>query len=105
MENLKYSKFNRIFMAGTDKGDLSKELDNLLISTKLLYQGYILDIDSMDKQDIQYDYEEHKHTYENILRPFLMKKDILMNQDLCDKANSISKIYEEFLDILASKIS
>ena len=104
MEHLKYSKFNRIFLAGTDKGDLAKELDNLLISVKLLYKGYIIDIDNMDKDDIQYDYKEHKHTYENVLRPFLMKKDILKDKALCEKANSISKIYEEFLGMLEKRL-
>lgn len=92
-------------MAGKDKGDLSKELDHILISVKLLYEGYLLDIDTMDKQDIKYDYEEHKHTYEKILRPFLMKKDILMDKKLCEKANNISKIYEEFLSTLEQRIS
>jgi len=43
MENLNYSKFNRIFLAGKDKGDLSKELEHLLISVKVLYKSYMID--------------------------------------------------------------
>jgi len=104
MENLNYSKFNRIFLAGKDKGDLSKELEHLLISVKVLYKSYMIDIEDMDKEDIKYDYLEHKNNYENTIRPFLMKKDILMDKNLCEKAEQISKTYEEFLDTLAKKM-
>ncbi len=104
MENLKYSKFNRIFLAGKDKGNLEKELEHILISVKILYKGYMMDIDNMDKEDIKYDYEEHKHTYENIIRPFLSKKEVLADKILCEKANSISTLYEEFLDTLSRKL-
>ena len=104
MENLNYSSFNRMFFAGTDKGDLSKELEHLLISVKILYKSYIIDIDAMEKEELKYDYLEHKSNYENSIRPFLIKKDILMDKNLCEKAEQISKIYEEFLDMLASKI-
>ncbi len=104
MENLKYSKFNRMFLAGKDKGNLDQELEHLLISVKVLYKGYMVDIDNMDKEDLQYDYLEHKNHYENVLRPFLMKKDILMDKKLCEKANEISKLYEEFLDTLAKRL-
>ncbi|MGC8588142.1 MAG: hypothetical protein ACP5LI_03865, partial [Hydrogenobaculum sp.] len=104
MENLNYSKFNRMFLAGKDKGDLSKELEHLLISVRVLYKSYMIDIENMDKEDIKYDYLEHKNNYENTIRPFLMKKDILMDKNLCEKAEQISKTYEEFLDTLAKKI-
>lgn len=104
MENLNYSKFNRMFLAGKDKGDLSKELEHLLISVRVLYKSYMIDIENMDKEDIKYDYLEHKNNYENTIRPFLMKKDILMDKNLCEKADQISKTYEEFLDTLAKKI-
>ncbi|WP_459893066.1 hypothetical protein [Hydrogenobaculum acidophilum] len=105
MEHLNYSKFNRIFLAGKDKGNLEKELENILISVKVLYKGYMVDIDSMDKDDIMYDYEEHKHTYENVIRPFLSKKEILADKKLCEKANSISELYEKFLDTLEKRLS
>jgi len=104
MENLNYSSFNRMFFAGTDKGDLSKELEHLFISVKILYKSYMIDIDAMEKEELKYDYLEHKSNYENSIRPFLMKKDILMDKNLCEKADQISKTYEEFLDMLAKKI-
>lgn len=60
--------------AGTDRGDLEKELNHILISTKITYHSYLANIDDLTKEELEFDLREYQRQLATSILPLVKKQ-------------------------------
>ncbi|NPA52042.1 MAG: hypothetical protein GXO22_04035 [Aquificae bacterium] len=90
--------------AGSDKGDVEKQLKHLLISANLTYHSYIAVIEDLSKEELEGDLREYVEQYTLEILPMVKKIEAEENDKLIEKANEIKKIYENLIKEIKDKI-
>ncbi len=90
--------------AGSDKGDIEKQLKHLLISANLTYHSYIAVIEDLTKEELEGDLREYVEQYTLEILPMVKKVEAEENQNLIERANQIKQIYEKLIKTIKEKI-
>ena len=90
--------------AGSDKGDIEKQLKHLLISANLTYHSYIAVIEDLTKEELEGDLREYVEQYTLEILPMVKKVEAGENQNLIERANQIKQIYEKLIKTIKEKI-
>ncbi len=90
--------------AGSDKGDIEKQLKHLLISANLTYHSYMAVIEDLTKEELEGDLREYVEQYTLEILPMVKKVEAEENQKLIDRANEIKKVYENLIKAIKEKI-
>ncbi|WP_448587799.1 hypothetical protein [Thermocrinis sp.] len=91
--------------AGLDRGDLEKELENMLVSINVIYRSYILTIEEYTKEELMGDLDEYAFQFERIALPLLEKAKDTRIPKLIETAKKIEKTYIELLDAIKERLS
>ncbi len=91
--------------AGLDKGDLQKELEHMLISARLLYRTYSVNLEELTKEELHYDLEEYKDQLERIVMPLVKRAEATKSKKLIDMAYEIRFVYEKLIELIQQRLN
>ncbi|MCS7171702.1 MAG: hypothetical protein NZ851_05240 [Aquificaceae bacterium] len=91
--------------AGLDKGDLKKELENTLISTRMLYRTYSATIEDLTREELLHDLEEYRHQMERSIIPLVERAEATKDARLVDLAYEIRYTHERLLELIRQRLS
>ncbi|MDQ7038322.1 MAG: hypothetical protein Q9N26_03870 [Aquificota bacterium] len=90
--------------AGSDRGDISAELRNLLISARIRREEYLHLIDELDADELRHDLLEYRTILERQVIPLLERAQAIGVKSLIDTAQEIKAIYDEIIDRIQERI-
>ena len=91
--------------AGLDKGDIEKELEHILISTKFLYESYIIGIEDLTKEELISDLEEYKNQLQITIMPLVKRAEDTKNSKLVNMAYDIRYLYEKLIEAIQERLN
>lgn len=89
--------------AGTDRGDLEKELNHILISTKITYHSYLSNIDGLTKEELEFDLREYQRQLATNILPLVKKAEGTKIPKIIDMAYEIRQLTEDLISKIEEK--
>ena len=90
--------------AGSDRGDLEKELEHTLISIKMIYQGYTLTIEEYTKEELMGDLEEYSLQFEKVVKPLVSRAKETEMLKLIEIAEHIERYYAQLIEAIKQRL-
>ncbi len=91
--------------AGTDRGDVGREIKHLLISARIRREEYINLIDELEEEDLKFDLIEYRTILEREVMPIYGRALSSRDDELIKSAEEIRSIYEEIISLIESRLS
>ncbi len=90
--------------AGTDRGDLGKELKHMLISARIKLEEYSHIIDELERDELEFDLQEYKAILKHEVLPLLESAIASKNPKYIDMAQELKKIYDEIIEMIEKRL-
>ena len=90
--------------AGSDKGDIEKQLKHLLISANLTYHSYMAVIEELSKEELEGDLREYVEQYTLEILPMVKRVQSEEEERLIEKANQIKNVYEKLIKAIKEQL-
>ncbi|MCX7760978.1 MAG: hypothetical protein N2Z81_07280 [Hydrogenothermaceae bacterium] len=90
--------------AGTDRGDLEKEINHILISTKITHHSYLVNIDSLSKEELEFDLMEYQRQLATNILPLIKKAESTKSPKIVDMAYEIRHLMEDLISKIEDRI-
>ena len=90
-----------ITKAGSNRGDLERELEGVLQFAKMNYQRYVLTIEDYTREELEGDLKEYTLQLENFVVPLLEKAE---EEGLEDIAREIEGYYKNLIDAIKQRL-
>ncbi|MDW8095523.1 MAG: hypothetical protein RMI51_01845 [Aquificaceae bacterium] len=91
--------------AGLDRGDLEKELENTLISARMLYRTYMVTIEELSKEELAHDLQEYTDQLNRFIMPLLKRAQATGDRKLVDMAYQIIQSYEGITEAIRKRLN
>lgn len=91
--------------AGLDRGDIRAELKNFLISAKIKREEYINIIDELEPEELEYDLQEYRTTFEREVKPLYETAMSIGVGSLIELAQEVKNVYDEIISMIEEKLS
>lgn len=91
-----------ITKAGSNRGDLERELEDILRFAKITYQRYVLTIGDYTREELEGDLKEYTLQLENFIVPLLERAE---EEGLEDIAKGIEGYYRKLIDAIKQRLS
>jgi hypothetical protein len=91
-----------ITKAGSNRGDLERELEDILRFAKMTYQRYVLTIEDYTQEELEADLKEYTLQLENFVAPLLERAE---EEGLEDIAKEIEGYYKKLIDAIKQRLS
>jgi thymidylate synthase ThyX len=90
-----------ITKAGSNRGDLERELEDILRFAKMTYQRYVLTIEDYTREELEGDLKEYTLQLENFVVPLLERAG---EEGLEDIAKEIEGYYKKLIDAIKQRL-
>lgn len=90
-----------ITKAGSNRGDLERELEDILRFAKMTYQRYVLTIEDYTREELEGDLKEYTLQLENFVAPLLERAE---EEGLEDIAEEIEGYYKRLIDAIKQRL-
>jgi hypothetical protein len=90
-----------ITKAGSNRGDLERELEDILRFAKMTYQRYVLTIEDYTREELEGDLKEYTLQLENFVVPLLERAE---EEGLEDIAKEIEGYYKRLIDAIKQRL-
>jgi len=90
-----------ITKAGSNRGDLERELEDILLFAKMIYQRYVLTIEDYTRDELEGDLKEYTLQLENFVVPLLERAE---KEGLEDLAKEIEGYYKRLIDAIKQRL-
>ncbi|MCI4458203.1 MAG: hypothetical protein JHC21_01105 [Thermocrinis sp.] len=90
-----------ITRAGSNRGDLERELEGILRFAKMTYQRYVLTIEDYTREELEEDLKEYTLQLENFVVPLLERAE---KEGLEDLAKEIWGCYKKLIDTIKQRL-
>ncbi|MEZ0323325.1 MAG: hypothetical protein ABWJ98_03310 [Hydrogenothermaceae bacterium] len=90
--------------AGTDRGDLEKEINHILISTKITYHSYIVNLGDLTKEELESDLMEYQRQLVANILPVVKKAEATKIPKIIDMAYEIRHLMEDLISKIEERI-
>jgi thymidylate synthase ThyX len=90
-----------ITKAGSNRGDLERELEDILRFAKMTYQRYVLTIEDYTREELEGDLEEYTLQLENFVAPLLERAEEEGYEDI---AKEIEGYYKRLIDAIKQRL-
>lgn len=99
-------KKDRIILAGSDKGNLEKELQHMVISAKFIKNGYEIDIEEFTREELLEDLNEFRNTLEGQIKPIVkrLEEDMSVSSKALLYARELLSLYEDLVFIIEERL-
>ncbi len=87
--------------AGSNRGDLERELEDILRFTKMTYQRYLLTIEDYTREELEGDLKEYTLQLENFVVPLLERAE---EEGYGDIAKEIEGYYKRLIDAIKQRL-
>jgi hypothetical protein len=87
--------------AGSNRGDLERELEDILRLAKITYQRYVLTIEDYTREELEGDLKEYTLQLENFVAPLLERAE---EEGLEDIAKEIEGYYKKLIDAIKQRL-
>jgi thymidylate synthase ThyX len=91
-----------ITKAGSNRGDLERELEDILRFAKITYQRYVLTIEDYTREELEGDLKEYTLQLENFVAPLVERAE---EEGLEDIAKEIEGYYKKLIDAIKQRLS
>jgi hypothetical protein len=91
-----------ITKAGSNRGDLERELEDILRFAKITYQRYVLTIEDYTREELEGDLKEYTLQLENFVAPLVERAE---EEGLGDIAKEIEGYYRKLIDAIKQRLS
>ena len=91
-----------ITRAGSNRGDLERELKDILRFAKITYQRYVLTIEDYTRDELEGDLKEYTLQLENFVTPFLERAEEEGYEEI---AKEIESYYKKLIDAIKQRLS
>ncbi len=90
--------------AGSDRGDIEKQLKHLLISANLTYHSYLHAIEDLTEEELKADLEEYLDQINIEIIPVIKLTESLGEEHLIEKAYKVKGVYDKLVDTIKQRI-
>lgn len=90
--------------AGTDRGDLEKEINHILISTKITHHSYLVNLDDLTKEELEFDLMEYQRQLATSILPLVKKAEATKTPKIIDMAYEIKHLMEDLISKIEEKL-
>ncbi|ADC89468.1 hypothetical protein Thal_0835 [Thermocrinis albus DSM 14484] len=90
--------------AGTDRGDLEKEVENLLISCKMILRMYTATVEDLTKEELENDLAEYKLQWEKHILPLVDRAKRTKRKDVVKMAEELQETFQKLLTLIEEKL-
>ncbi|MFN3870423.1 MAG: hypothetical protein ACK4MW_02925 [Aquificaceae bacterium] len=90
--------------AGLDKGDLEKELEHVLTSAKFIYKSYLVSIEDLTQEELEYDLFEYRDYIDRVVMPLVKRAEETRKKKLINMAYEIRHTYEKLIEAIEEKL-
>lgn len=99
-------KKDRIILAGSDKGNVEKELQHMVISAKFIKNGYEIDIEEFTREELLEDLNEFRNTLEGQIKPIVkrLEEDMSVSSKALLYARELLSLYEDLVFIIEERL-
>ncbi|WP_029551136.1 hypothetical protein [Thermocrinis jamiesonii] len=91
--------------AGSDRGNLEKELEHTLISIKMIYRGYMLTIEEYTKEELMGDLEEYRLQFKRVTETLLSRAKNTEIPKLIEIAEQIEWYYTQLIEAIKQRLT
>lgn len=90
--------------AGTDRGNLEKETNHILISTKITHHSYLVNIQNLTKEELEFDLREYQRQLATQILPLVKKAEGSKSPKIVDMAYEIKQLIEDLVSKIEERI-
>jgi thymidylate synthase ThyX len=90
-----------ITKAGSNRGDLERELEDILRFAKITYQRYVLTIEDYTRDELEGDLKEYTLQLENFIAPLLERAEEEGYEEI---AKEIESYYKKLIDAIRQRL-
>ena len=91
-----------ITKAGSNRGDLERELEDILRFAKITYQRYVLTIEDYTREELEGDLKEYTLQLENFIAPLVKRAEEEGYEEI---AKEIESYYKKLIDAIKQRLS
>jgi hypothetical protein len=91
-----------ITKAGSNRGDLERELEDILRFAKITYQRHVLTIEDYTREELEGDLKEYTLQLESFVVPLVERAE---EEGLEDIAKEIEGYYKRLIDAIKQRLS
>ncbi|SHK30978.1 hypothetical protein [Thermocrinis minervae] len=90
--------------AGKDKGDLEKELENLIVSIKTTIRMYSASIEDLTEEELRCDLEEYQRQYKEQVKPIVDRAFLTRNEKLMKMAKEYENLHLKLIELIKQRL-
>ena len=90
-----------ITKAGSNRGDLERELEDILRFAKITYQRYVLTIEDYTREELEGDLKEYTLQLGSFIAPLVERAE---EEGLEDTAKEIEGYYKKLIDAIKQRL-